>query len=70
MKVHFTCRYCDYKWREEVYSNPISNKKCEKCKDTNLDVIELDKYRIDSYVGCPPFPVKEEKLRYEDPDWF
>ena len=67
MKVQFTCRYCNYKWREDVYSGVVSNKKCEKCCDTNLEVVELDKYRIDSYQGCPPF--EDKKKKPEPNDW-
>lgn len=66
MKVQFTCRYCNHKWREDIYTSSVSNKKCEKCRDTNLDMVELDKYRIDGYVGCPPF---EEKKKSIENDW-
>lgn len=59
MKLLLTCRYCNFKWESVIYSNDISTEKCWKCGDTNIDVKDFDKTKIDGYIGCKPFPNKE-----------
>lgn len=58
MELLFICRYCNNHWTKHVYSGASPEEKCLKCGDSNIDVKELSKYKIDSYIGCPPFPVK------------
>lgn len=67
MELLFICRYCDHKWRKHVYSNTVTDEKCLRCGDTNIDVKELSKARIDSYIGCPPFP--EKPIEKDIPFW-
>lgn len=64
MELQLTCQYCNEKWRVHIYSSSKIESKCPKCGDTNVDAKELDKSRIDGYVGCPPFSeeTKQEEL--------
>lgn len=70
MEIQLTCTYCDKKWRLHAYSDSKIESKCPKCGDTNIVVKELDKTRIDGYIGCPPFPEKTDKIELEDPSGF
>lgn len=67
MDVLFICKYCNHSWRKKVYSGASVNEICTVCKDKNIDAIELDKYRIDYYKDCPPFPEKEIKREDLEP---
>jgi hypothetical protein len=61
MILALECLYCGHKWEKNAY-NAISleSERCPRCKDSNLKVKELSKSKVDYYVGCPPFPKKEE----------
>lgn len=67
--VHFTCTYCGYKWRKEVYTT-ADIEKCSVCGDAKVDAVELSKYCIDSYQGCPDFPEDEEESGNTEFDMF
>lgn len=57
MKLEIECRYCGFKVIKEYYSKTFTKgSSCEKCKDTNLIVRDLEKTKIDQYQGCPEFP--------------
>lgn len=53
------CRYCNKKWEKNIYAGSTTKEICSKCGDTNIDIRELSKTKIDSYIGCPAF--KEER---------
>lgn len=65
MELLLICRYCDNKWTRNVYGKASLEEKCVKCGDTNIDVKELSKTKIDSYVGCPPFKEKEKEQKQD-----
>lgn len=71
MELLLTCRYCNNTWRlnpETLKANGYPE--CSKCGDENIDIKELDKSRIDSYIGCPKFPEpKEESGNTDFPFW-
>jgi len=63
MKVEITCTYCGHIWVETVYGKyDLENKRCTngECKDRRLVVKDIAS-KIDYYVGCPPFPEKDNK---------
>lgn len=53
MDVHITCNYCDEKWGLTIKSKNIAP--CKVCNSKDLKVVELDKLKVDYYVGCLPF---------------
>ena len=65
MEVQFVCLYCGEKWRKKVYAGETAQVKCSICGDRNVDAVELSKYRIDSYQGCPPFEEKKKDFKID-----
>ena len=61
MKALLTCLYCNHKWERNLYMGDAFEEKCGKCGDSNIDVKDLAKTKIDGYLGCKPFPDKEVK---------
>lgn len=57
MKIHFTCLYCNNKWSETYYKDPMGVR-CYICNDKNLKMAKEDTTTVDYYVGSPPFPEK------------
>lgn len=52
-KYEFICQYCGFAWKHAYTPSKLV---CDKCKDTNIRVINLDTEKVDYYVGCPEFP--------------
>jgi hypothetical protein len=56
MDVQLECRYCGYIWEKTVYNrSTVEKEACLKCKDTNLNVRDLAKTKVNTYAGSPPF---------------
>jgi hypothetical protein len=66
MKVLLVCRYCAYSWERNMYMGEAFQEKCWKCGDTNIDVKDMAKTKIDGYVGCPEFPEKKKEIKEEN----
>jgi hypothetical protein len=59
--------YCGHKWDKVVYNQQsVVDECCPKCKDRFIKAREYSASKIDTYIGCPPFPVK---LKEEDSGW-
>lgn len=52
------CNYCGFSWKIDYSPRVVST--CDVCKDTNIRVIDISG-KSDYYIGCPPFPDKQEK---------
>lgn len=69
------CMYCGHRWEKQLYSeSALSSVICPKCRDSFLKAKPLKDYKLDTYIGCPSFPLKklpeeakEEKKDEEDP---
>lgn len=70
MRIHLECIYCGHIWDRLIYSeDQISKIKCIKCGDRKLKVKDYKDNKLDSYIGCPPFPEKEIKpLEFKELD--
>jgi len=67
MDIEITCKYCNYKKVKVVYNqNSLIDDKCDKCGDTNLEIRDLSKTKIDGYKGCKPFPEKKDSKKDSD----
>ena len=65
MEIKVICSYCDHTIYKTVYDqSSLKDLKCEKCKDKNLFFKDVAKYKIDGYLGCPPFPEKGNKAPF------
>lgn len=67
MEAHFTCQYCDHKWRAYISGPdfiPIQHKRCGVCKDTNIIIKPYQSIIIDTYIGCPKFEEKKFTEKY------
>lgn len=53
-----------------MYSGSHTEEVCTKCGDSNIDVKELSKTKINTYLGCPPFPEEEKKKEMSNPDTY
>lgn len=52
-RYEFICQYCGFTWRLAYTPTKLV---CDKCKDANIRVINLDLDKVDYYVGCPALP--------------
>lgn len=51
------CKYCD--WRRTITaltSHWANQEKCQRCNSKDTYVKDVKRSKIDTYVGCPPFP--------------
>lgn len=52
-RYEFICLYCGFTWK---LAYTPTNLVCDKCKDTNIKVVDLQVERVNYYAGCPDFP--------------
>jgi len=63
-----TCNYCGFQW-ELVRKDKMPV--CGTCLDSkNIVINENDSLKLDTYVGCPPFPPKELSIEKDEEDPF
>lgn len=67
MVYKITCTYCGHHWEAYIYTQAqLAGKICTKCDDKHLRFQELNDTKIDTYIGCPPFPEKKKDDFYGD----
>ncbi len=52
-KFELICYYCNYSW--EVNYTPSDIIYCQRCRDSNIRVIDKATEKVDYYIGCLPF---------------
>ena len=68
MILSIECMYCGHCWEHELHTSKNTPElQCIKCNDMNLKVKDKNNSKkVDYYQGCPPFPLKDDLLDYED----
>ena len=65
MKLELECTYCGHRWVKDFYNkHSATHERCPHCKDSNLKARDVKESKVDYYQGCPPFPEKKEKDRW------